>query len=344
MEKTLSVAILCSQAGEVIEILSDESNILGDIKSPVFFQEIVDVGSKEKANNFMRQIHAEKTVFDWEINILVDDNIRLLNFYGICADHEMIIIGIEKKDELKSFSEEFTKINSEQVSVLRRAIKEKVQLDNQIDVQKNEVNELSRLNNELTSLQRELTKKNLELEKLYKQMQEVAVTDRLTKIYNRWGFYELAEKECERAKRYSHPLSIITFDLDYFKKVNDTYGHAIGDLVLEKTVAYCKKELRTSDIFGRMGGEEFAVLMPESDEVSAGLVAERIRQALSEPIVFDENSLTITVSIGVASLSEELFNLEKMLWCADRALYKAKENGRNKVVVGCGDNKKMPPE
>jgi len=206
-----------------------------------------------------------------------------------------------------------------------------------MDTQTNEVNELSRLNNELTSLQRELTKKNLELEKLYKQMQEIAITDRLTKAYNRWGFYDLAEIEIERTKRYQYPLSLITFDLDHFKRINDTYGHPTGDLVLEKTAARCKNKLRASDIFGRMGGEEFAILMPEANEAGAQLVAERIRQAVSEPITFDGDSLTITVSLGVTSLSKEHFNLGKMLWCADRALYQAKEKGRNQVVVGCKD-------
>ena len=259
----------------------------------------------------------------------------MLNFNGVCSEKDVMIIGVEKKDELKVFSEELTKINSEQANILRRAIKEKKQLTTQMNTQTNEVNELSRLNNELTSLQRELTKKNLELEKLYKQMQEIAITDRLTKIYNRWGFYELAEKEIERAKRYLYPVSIITFDLDYFKKVNDTYGHAIGDLVLEKITVRCKNKLRTFDIFGRMGGEEFAILMPEADGACALLVAERIRQAMNEPISFDENSLTITMSVGVASLNEEYFDLEKILWCADHALYEAKENGRNQVVMGC---------
>ncbi len=334
MKNTFAIAILCTQAGEVIEILSDEAHILRNIKRPIFFQEIVDSASKEKANNFIQQIHTEKPAFDWEINILIEEAIRMLNFSGICAENDMMIIGVEKKDELEAFSEELTKINSEQANILRRAMKEKAQLENQRDIQKNEVSELTRLNNELTSLQRELTKKNLELEKLYKQMQEIAITDRLTKTYNRWGFYELAEREIERVKRYQHSLSIITFDLDYFKKVNDTYGHAIGDLVLEKTAARCKKKLRTSDVFGRMGGEEFAILMPEANEAGALLMAERIRQTVSEPISFDEGSLTVTVSLGVASLSEEYFDLEKMLWCADRALYQAKDRGRNKVVSG----------
>ena len=119
--------------------------------------------------------------------------------------------------------------------------------------------------------------------------------------------------------------------------MNDTYGHAIGDLVLEKITVRCKNKLRASDIFGRMGGEEFAILMPEADSACALLVAERIRQAVSEPISFDvdEEFLTITLSVGVASLNDEYFDLEKILWCADHALYEAKENGRNQVVMGC---------
>ena len=330
-----AIAILCTGKGEIIEILSDDFHLIRRIEEPRLFQEIVDAASKEKANNFIKQIHPEKPALDWQINILYEDNIRLLNFNGIAINNEIIIIGIEKEEELEKFTDELTKITSEQGNILREALKEKARLINEKSIQSNAMNELSRLNNELTSLQRELTKKNTELERLYQQMKEIAVIDRLTKVYNRWGFYELAEKEIERAKRYATPLSIITFDLDHFKMVNDTYGHAIGDLVLEKTAERCRNKLRATDIFGRMGGEEFAILMPEADKSGARIVAERIRQAVSEPIMFDEHSLSITVSLGVASLREEYFDLEKMLWCADRALYKAKEAGRNKTVVSC---------
>ena len=336
-KQKFAIAILCTEAGEIIEIISDDFNLINYHKKPLYFEEIVDNASKEKANNFIRAIDAESPAFDWEINIFSENQIRRLNFSGVSDNHKIIIVGIEEKEEIKKFTDELTKINSEQANILRRALKEKAQLLTQQGIQNNTVDELSRLNNELTNLQRELTKKNIELEKLYHEMRKIAIHDRLTETYNRWGFYELAEREIKRAKRHNTPLSLVTFDLDYFKKINDTYGHTIGDLVLKKTAARCKEKMRSVDIFCRSGGEEFIILMPDTKKADALCVAERIRQLLSEPIAFDEISLSITVSLGVASLSEKNSDLEKMMICADKALYHSKETGRNKVSDGCDE-------
>ena len=332
-------AILCTEKGEIIKILSDEFNIIQDIEHPLFFQEIVDIASKEKANNFIKQIHPEKPASDWQINILVENNIRRLNFNGAMINNEIIIIGIEKKEELEAFTDELTKITSEQANILRTVLKEKAQLSNEKSTENDAMDELSHLNNELTTLQRELTKKNIELENLYAQMKDIAITDRLTKIYNRWGFYKLAEREIERKKRYNSHLSLISFDLDYFKKVNDTYGHSVGDLVLEKIAERGKYQMRTSDIFGRIGGEEFSVLLPETQKRDALLVAKRLQKAIRKTIKFNENSLIITASLGISTFSEENSSLEKLMICADKALYRAKETGRNKICVGCNSKK-----
>ena len=160
-----------------------------------------------------------------------------------------------------------------------------------------------------------------------------ATTDPLTKTFNRRYFFETAQKELERAQRYEHALSIIIFDLDRFKKVNDTYGHGVGDEVLRRISALNKENLRENDIFARYGGEEFVILLPETNLEQAYQMAERMRKKCAPPLQVGENSINVTISFGVSSLGKEKLLLDQLLRRADKALYKAKKGGRNQVRV-----------
>lgn len=181
----------------------------------------------------------------------------------------------------------------------------------------------------------------LENARLFEDTRRLATMDPLTNIYNRRHFYELAHREFERSHRYHHPLSAIMFDLDHFKQVNDTYGHAAGDQVLQTIAETCQSKLRKSDIFGRYGGEEFIVIMPETDEQRAWNVAERLRRSVARTSIrINGGEISITISLGVATLSKDLlYNdlpgdmLEKLIDNADQALYQAKQAGRNRVIV-----------
>jgi diguanylate cyclase (GGDEF)-like protein len=158
-----------------------------------------------------------------------------------------------------------------------------------------------------------------------------AHTDHLTGFNNRGFFMQQAERELQRAIRYGSALSIFMMDVDHFKKINDTYGHKIGDLVLQKLAEVCLNTLRMVDIIGRIGGEEFAILLPETPEQEAIRVAERLRQAISNakiPLGYGL-PLSITVSIGVTSLTSKDDNIDVLLSVADKALYEAKNAGRN---------------
>jgi diguanylate cyclase (GGDEF)-like protein len=144
---------------------------------------------------------------------------------------------------------------------------------------------------------------------------------------------ELAQREYERARRYQRTLSALMIDLDHFKRVNDTYGHPIGDQVLAALADCCLKDLRPSDLFGRYGGEEFLVLLPETDHTQALEVAERLRKKV-EKILLDtpRGPVNITVSVGVATLAKETdLDLDRLIIQADDALYAAKAAGRNQV-------------
>ena len=170
------------------------------------------------------------------------------------------------------------------------------------------------------------------LQNLMEELQVMSVTDALTSIYNRGYLEDCIAKEFERAKRYGGELSLIIFDIDYFKKINDGYGHVAGDEVLKVISANIKKLLRNSDVFGRYGGEEFCIVTPGIGLQGAMLVAERIRQHIEDvKISFQDKMIPVTVSIGVAEYSHRLNGYEDVVREADSALYVSKKTGRNRV-------------
>jgi len=172
--------------------------------------------------------------------------------------------------------------------------------------------------------------------KLFRQeLEQQARIDYLTGVNNRGYFMQLADLELARAKRYGGSLSIFMMDIDFFKKVNDSHGHKVGDIVLKKLTEVCRESLREVDIIGRIGGEEFAILLPETEQDEAVEVAERLRAAIASAKVPLESGLPLhfNVSIGVASLVTRDDNMDVLLNQADRALYEAKNSGRNRVCL-----------
>ncbi len=176
--------------------------------------------------------------------------------------------------------------------------------------------------------------------RLQEELKNRAEKDFLTGLTNRRHFLELAEAELVRAQRYGNPLSMLMMDIDFFKCINDTYGHKAGDLVLQKLATVCKEVLREIDIVGRLGGEEFSVLLPETGMLRAVEVADRLRQALENAKVFISGAdheadvqLHFTVSVGVAAMLNIDATVDSMLQQADVALYQAKNSGRNKVIA-----------
>jgi diguanylate cyclase (GGDEF)-like protein len=162
----------------------------------------------------------------------------------------------------------------------------------------------------------------------------LANIDPLTKSLTRRQFFNIAETEFLRFVRYHRQLSILVLDADYFKTINDTYGHHAGDLVLRSLSLVILEQKRTQDTFGRLGGEEFAILLPETDLQQAKVVAERVQKAWAgTPSIVDDQLIHSTVSIGVAQANHQDKSFEDLLRRADRMMYKAKEAGRNRVVA-----------
>jgi len=172
---------------------------------------------------------------------------------------------------------------------------------------------------------------------LNKTLEDLAQANRidgLTQIFNRKHWEECLEKEFSRARRYQHGLALIMFDLDHFKLLNDTHGHLGGDLVLIETAKVISSLLRLGDLFGRYGGEEFAIILPNTDKIGALDVAERIRIAISQQVIkFQNSDVRVTASVGVAVINENDTRYEDLISNADLALYDAKGSGRNIVCV-----------
>jgi diguanylate cyclase (GGDEF)-like protein len=176
-------------------------------------------------------------------------------------------------------------------------------------------------------------KVNDELEKSVKAFHQLSIIDNLTNVYNRRYFFDMSKNLISLAIREHERVSLIMLDIDYFKKINDTYGHQTGDFILKALVKEIKSILRESDIFARIGGEEFTILLSDTSIDGASVIAEKIRLTIEKKtFVFNTTSINITVSIGISELNKENTSIEDLYKESDKKLYEAKRNGRNKVV------------
>lgn len=167
-------------------------------------------------------------------------------------------------------------------------------------------------------------------ERLESELRQLATTDPLTGAWNRRHFLELAAKEVNRSRRYERPLAVMLIDIDNFKHINDTLGHAAGDQVLTRLSRILRRTLRKPDAFGRLGGDEFAVLAPELDEDAARQMAERLREAMEMKLPGAD--FPVTISVGVAAWNAAEETIEPAMHRADSALYRSKREGRNRVA------------
>jgi diguanylate cyclase (GGDEF)-like protein len=225
----------------------------------------------------------------------------------------------------------------------------------QVQAKKAQVDALAR-QNQILKLQQDLDRKAVEASRLYiavlllgllavglwllrlkrsqLQFMRMAQCDSLTGIYNRKHFMGEAEQALRYAERFGRRACLILIDLDHFKLTNDTYGHAMGDQVLRRAVHACQEFVRSTDVFGRLGGEEFGVLLPECGIDSGIERAEAIRRSIASLSEQEEPGIPVSASFGLAFTGESGYDLRQLLMDADHALYRAKRAGRNCVVAG----------
>jgi len=174
---------------------------------------------------------------------------------------------------------------------------------------------------------------SLERARLFQEVQSLALTDPLTGLQTRRSLFELGRIEFARSQRMNRPFCCMMLDLDHFKQINDSYGHPIGDQVLQEFARHCQSAIREVDLIGRYGGEEFLIFLSETDLDTALHVAERLRASIEKtPIRISTQELSITVSIGVATKDENTLDLQTLVARADQAMYVAKYKGRNRVA------------
>jgi diguanylate cyclase (GGDEF)-like protein len=185
------------------------------------------------------------------------------------------------------------------------------------------------LENEVQARTAELLEKNRELERLNKELERHATRDALTGVYNRMRFDAMLEAEIKRSQRYDRDLSLAMFDIDFFKQINDRYGHGAGDCALRELAAFVSERIRVSDVFARWGGEEFMIMFPENSLEATRQAAEKLRQNIEEHN-FDKVG-KMTCSFGVTQLlpGDGFESLNKRV---DDSLYEAKRNGKNQVI------------
>jgi two-component system, cell cycle response regulator len=167
----------------------------------------------------------------------------------------------------------------------------------------------------------------------HEEIYRLTTVDGLTQIYNKRYFMETLEREISRAHRYHRELSLIMFDIDFFKKINDTYGHLAGDFVLKQLAGVLKARIRREDVIARYGGEEFAIICPEIDAINATVFAEKVRKLVEKTAFkFEDTKIPVTISVGVTSVGSNVHDPAEFIKMADDKLYQAKSQGRNKVV------------
>jgi diguanylate cyclase (GGDEF)-like protein len=288
--------------------------------------------------------HTISTIKNFDEFILFKNNKNFNEFYNI----DINIFNINSSDEYKKYIEKYNFIDDKINIVINNNYNNAtlIELCNlfNIKILNTEVLNNSKLfanfikNSHISKKVKGKKYKTIieDLKNEIKDLELLSYTDELTKIHNRRSYFEINKVLIQQIKRHKTGISVLMIDIDKFKNINDTYGHSYGDLVLKKLAKTIQNLLRESDCFGRIGGEEFAVSLPDTSIDSGAKVANKIRKSIEDLIFFDENKnkISITISIGVSYLScQDKNGIKNTLKQADKALFEAKNTGRNKVCV-----------
>lgn len=330
IQSSVGFVIVCDESGIIKEVVHNDT-AFPTIKENHKLGELFKRDNYFRVLEFLSLVKEEKLVCNWEFLIDDENEISIFQLSATLIDNRIVVLGSQISMEMMALIRYLMEINNTQTNKLRYLIKKQenplANPDNQI------LENFTKMNNELITIQRELTHKNLLLEKLNAKVTALAITDSLTGLLNRRGFFQKANQSWEQACRYNRNMSLIMFDLDYFKIINDTHGHDVGDEVLVEIAKRCKDNIRLADILCRYGGEEFCLLLPEINLDDAYKVAEKLRKEAACSYATSAGGLCLSVSLGVAARQDHMQKLEELITIADQALYKAKEGGRNQTYI-----------
>lgn len=277
----------------------------------------------------------ENTVFTWESIIHPDDFNRVMEHFGNYTAHKSDNYKIQyrcrtKDDKYVWIEDRGRVVEWNKDGTVRRMIGAHRDIDAEKKLQQQNQNDKEHLQSLVDIRTEELNAINHQLNIKVQEVEQLATTDSLTLLFNRRGFEKKLISESARAKRFEEPLSLIVFDLDNFKPVNDVYGHSSGDLVLYKVGEVLRQHSREIDIPARWGGDEFLILLTNTSKDNALKLADKLRGLIAEQP--DIKAFSVTASFGVAQLGKDEDPM-RLTIRADKALYKSKEQGRNKVTL-----------
>lgn len=283
---------------------------------------------------FLETLEKQNFVFNREIILNREQQLPDYFISGLKINRLFIVIISECLESPESMKMDLMRISTEQTNLIREAYKKISELSpEQLKSESWLLEELTKVNNELANTQRELVQKKAELERLYQLEKELSSTDSLTGLLNRRGFRQFADRELLRAERTGNSFSMALADIDFFKSINDRYGHAAGDEVLKTIAGIIKRNLRETDLVARWGGEEFLILLTDTTVDTAAGILERLRAKIEQTsFSFLESGKRLTLSFGLTVFMAGK-SLETLIEEADAALYEAKRTGRNRVVI-----------
>ncbi|MCX7653290.1 MAG: GGDEF domain-containing protein [Fervidobacterium sp.] len=311
-----------NKRGIITQVIYDSNNVF-DQKEQIF--DVLTEKSKASIKKIIGSLQENNYFLDKLLNFYVDEYPVAFFCSGFLCGDEIVMMLFN--DLSQTIAEELIKISNEQTNTFRNLIKKFQQYSKEKD-ETRFLEEIVKLNNELVNYQREVTKKSLELEMLNKKLEQLAVTDYLTKAYNRRYFFEKIKEEFARAKRFKYTISLVMVDLNNFKKINDTLGHLEGDKILKDFVSIVRRYTREGlDNIFRFGGDEFLILLLNCSYEEAEKILVRISNELKKIQPITGLSYGI-VAVDPKDAREEL--VEYFLKQADEKMYKMKKGSENR--------------
>ncbi len=323
-----------------VEMIYENSRILASILEPdMVVKEVMRIlGSVLKYTDYAiifissdnKMLYRSRAVGDkinFDSRAIESINMELIK--RVCESDEPIRIkDIKGRDD-------YEPLNKNTRSLMVIPMNSHARIKGAITIESEEIGQFTELDLQMASIVARSAALALENAKLHKRTEELTIIDGLTGAYNYRYFIQKLQEEKRRATRYNLPVSLIMVDIDWFKKLNDTYGHEVGNIVLKELAKIIRSCIRDVDIFARYGGEEFVVILPQTSKDEAVVIGERIRRRVEKAVIITSQAgrLQITVSVGVSSFPENGRPQEELVSVADKALYKAKDEGRNHVCV-----------